>query len=310
MARVRALPGVQQASLTSSVPLRGVDWSVAFAQRGESVSAKKRDIDPDYFAVMGIPLMAGRTFSAIDTEASEPVAIVSRSLAERLFPGESPLGRALEVDGRPQIVGMVGDVRNVSVDSEGEPAYYVPRAQESSEICLVVRTAAGTPDLAPAVRGIVASIDPMQPVMNATTIDKIVSDSIADRRFYAITTVAFAAVTLLLAAAGIYGVVSYSIVARIREIGVRMALGAAPRRLLRMLIAQGEQPVVLGLGIGLVIAFWASRLIEQFLFDVRTSDLLTYVSAACGVLALTVMACVLPAMRAARLSPTVALRHD
>jgi putative ABC transport system permease protein len=173
-----------------------------------------------------------------------------------------------------------------------------------------VRTADGAPDLGPAVRAIVASIDPMQPVMNATRIDRIVSDSIADRRFFAIATVAFAVLTLLLAAAGLVGVTSYSVTARTREIGVRAALGAALARLVRMVIAEGVRPVVLGLGIGLVLAFWASRFVERFLFEVRTFDPLAYAAAVCCVLTLTTIACLVPAARAASMSPVVALRQD
>jgi putative ABC transport system permease protein len=313
LSRVRALPGVERASITSSVPLRGVDWTRALTHRGERQTAKERDVDPDYFGVMGIPLLAGRTFSEADAEGSAPVAIVSRSLAERLFPGENPIGQRLELNpkNQPEIVGVVGDVRNTRVEAAGDPAYYVPRAQQSSEIiCLVVRTARGSSDLAPAVRAIVASLDPMQPVFNATTIDGIVSESIADRRFYATATAAFALVTLLLAAAGLYGVTSYSIAARTREIGVRAALGAAPARLVRMLIVQGVRPVILGLAIGLVAAVWAGRLLERFLFEVRAFDLLTHVGTVCFVLTLTLLACLLPALRAARLSPTVALRNE
>jgi predicted permease len=199
LARVRALPGVERASITSSVPLRGVDWTRIISYRGERVAAKNRDVDPDYFAVMRIPLLAGRTFSEADAAGAVPVVIVSRSLAERLFPGENPLGKRLELTAKrdAQVVGVVGDVRNVRVESSGEPAFYVPRAQESTEIiCLVVRTARAAPDLAPAVRAIVASMDRMQPVLNPTTIGGIVSDSIADRRFYAVATAAFAIVSL------------------------------------------------------------------------------------------------------------------
>ncbi len=313
LSRVRGLPGVERASITSSVPLRGVDWTSGFSHRGERLTAKRRDIDPDYFAVMRIPVLAGRVFSDLDVEAAARVVIVSRSLAARLFPGENPIGRRLELNPKdqPEIVGVVGDVRNTRIESDGAPAYYVPRAQQSSEIiCLVVRTAPGTSELAPAVRAIVASLDPAQPVMNATTIDGIVSESIADRRFYAAATGAFALVTLLLAAAGLYGVTSHGIVARTREIGLRVALGAAPGRLVRMLIAQSVRPVILGLAIGLVVASWAGRLLERFLFNVTTFDLLTYAGTVCWVLTLTAIACLLPALRAARLSPTVALRHE
>ncbi len=313
LSRVRALPGVERASITSSVPLRGVDWTRAIAHRGARFAAKARDVDSDYFAVMGIPLVAGRVFSSGDIEGSAPVAIVSRSLADRLFPGESPLGKRLDLDPKrqPEIVGVVGDVRNARVEADGDPAYYVPRAQESSEIiCLVVRTAAGTPDLAPAVRAIVASMDERQPVLDATTIDGIVSNTIADRRFYAVATAAFAMVTLMLAAAGLFGVTSYSVAARTREIGLRVALGARPGGLVRMLVAQGIRPVAAGLAIGLVIALWSGRLLERFLFGVRTFDPLTYGAAVCWILALTTVACLLPALRAARLNPTEALRYE
>jgi putative ABC transport system permease protein len=311
--RVRALPGVERASITSAVPLRGVDWTRAFSHAGTRLAAKERDIDADYFAVMKIPLLAGRTFSNLDAEAAAPVVIVSQSLARHLFPSQNPVGQRLELDPKnpAEIVGVVGDVRNVRVEADGDLAYYVPRAQQSSElICLVARTAPGTADLAPAVRAIVASLDPMQPVLNATTIDGIVSDSIADRRFYATTTGAFALLTLLLAAAGLYGVTSHSVAARTREIGIRVALGAAPMRLLRMLIGQGVGPVLVGLACGLVASLWAGRLLQRFLFDLGAFDLLTYAGTVTWVLALTVLACWLPSWRAARLSPTVALRHE
>ncbi|MGH9311066.1 MAG: ADOP family duplicated permease, partial [Vicinamibacterales bacterium] len=311
--RIRALPGVERASITSSVPLRGVDWTRALSHSGQRLAAKERDVDPDYFAVMGIPLLAGRAFSAADDHSAAPVVVISRSLADRLFPGQSPLGRRLELgpEQQPEIVGVVGDVRNARLESDGDPSYYVPRAQESSEIiCVVARTALGTPDLAPAVRAIVASIDPTQPIFDATTIHGIVSESIADRRFYAVATAAFALVTLLLAAAGLYGVTSFGIVARTREIGVRLALGASPGRVVRMLVAQGVQPVLVGLGVGLAAAFWASRTIERFLFEVRGHDAAAYAAAAGWVLRLTSLACLLPAWRAARLNPTTALRHE
>lgn len=313
LARVRALPGVAQASITSAVPLRGVDWTAAINHRGVRLAAQRRDVDPEYFDVMSIPLLTGRMFSTADSATSTPVAIVSRSLATRLFPGENPLGQRFGFDAKRQfeIIGVVGDVRSVRIESEGAPAFYVPRAQQSSElICLVVRTTPDAPDLGNAVRAIVASIDPMQPVMDATTVDQIVSESIADRRFYAAVTLAFAVVTLLLAAAGLYGVTSYGIVARTREIGVRTALGADRKRLVTLLVGQGIRPVGAGIAIGTVLAFWAVQFIEQFLFDMRGVDWLTFAAAACAVLTLSAGACLLPAIRAARLSPTVALRHE
>jgi putative ABC transport system permease protein len=314
LSRVRALPGVERASITSAVPLRGVDWTRVLTHRGERVVAKQREIDPDYFGVMGIPLLAGRGFSAADGEAAAPVVVISRALAARLFAaGQNPLGQRLDLAPKqqPEIVGVVGDIRNVRIDAEADPAYYLPRAQRSSElVCLVARTAPETPDLGPAVRAIVKSIDPMQPVFNATTIDRIASETIADRRFYAVGTASFALITLLLAAAGLVGVTSYGVIARTREIGIRIALGAAPARLARMLVAQSLRPVTIGLASGLIVAFWTGRLIERFLFDVQSLDPMTYAAVAGSIIVITVVACAVPSLRAARLNPTVALRHD
>ena len=150
----------------------------------------------------------------------------------------------------------------------------------------------------------------MQPVFNATTIDRIASETIADRRFYAVGTASFALITLLLAAAGLVGVTSYGVIARTREIGIRVALGAAPARLARMLVAQSLRPVTIGLASGLIVAFWTGRLIERFLFDVQSLDPMTYVTVAGSIIVITVVACAVPSLRAARLNPTVALRHD
>jgi putative ABC transport system permease protein len=314
LTRVRALPGVERASITSAVPLRGVDWTRVLTHRGAGVVANQREIDPDYLAVMGIPLLAGRGFSADHGEAASPVVVISRALAVRLFPAdENPLGQRLNLDPQqqPEIVGVVGDVRNVRIEADADPAYYVPRAQRSSElVCLVARTAPGTPDLAPAVRAIVKSIDPMQPIFNATTIDRVISGTIADRRFYAFGTALFALITLLIAAAGLVGVTLYGVIARTREIGIRVALGAAPTRLARMLVVQSLRPVIIGLGVGLIVAFWTGRLIERFLFEVQSLDPITYVAVACWILVITVVACSAPSIRAARLNPSVALRHD
>jgi ABC-type antimicrobial peptide transport system permease subunit len=156
----------------------------------------------------------------------------------------------------------------------------------------------------------VASIDPLQPVFNATTMDEIAAETMADRRFYAFATVAFALITALLAAAGLFGLTAYGVVARTREIGVRVALGATPMRLVRMLVGQTVQPVTIGLGVGLVAAVWCGRLIERFLFHVRPLDPLTYVGAATWVLGLAIAASLWPALRAAWMNPTVALRHE
>jgi len=311
--RVRAVPGVTQASMTSSVPLRGVDWTWSISTDGRPgrYVANEREVDPEYFSVMHIPLRAGRLFDKNDTASSARVAIVSERLAREMFHGESAIGRLLNLDPPAQIVGIVGDVRHVRVDELAAPAIYTARAQRPSElICLVARTTPGAAGVAAAMRAAINSVDPTQPVEGITTLDQIVSESIADRRFYAAATAAFSIVALLLAVAGLYGVVSRGVTERVRELGIRIVLGAARRDLVGLVVRQGLSPVAIGLGLGTVAAFWTSRLLRGFLFDVTTVDPVTYVAVPALVVLVAAVACYIPARRATDLDPIAALREE
>jgi hypothetical protein len=260
---------------------------------------------------MHIPLRAGRLFDRTDTASSPHVAIVSEALARAMFPGESPLGRYVDVYPRSQIVGVVGDVRHKRVDEAAAPAIYTARAQRPSElICLVARTLPGATGVAAAVRAAVATVDPTQPVEGVTTLDQIVSESIADRRFYAAATTAFSVIALLLAVVGLYGIVSRGVTERLRELGIRIVLGAARADLIGLVVRQGLLPVAVGLGLGTVAALWTSRLLRGFLFGVTTVDPVTYVAVPAVVLIVSAIACYIPARRASDVDPIVALREE
>jgi hypothetical protein len=268
-------------------------------------------VDPDYFDLMRIRLVEGRLFDRSDTAGSRRVAIVSESLARQAFPGTSPVGKALERPDSYEIVGVVADVRYLGIDQQARPAVYVPKAQNPSELmCLVIRAPSNATGIAPAVRAAVHAIDPEQPVEGVTTLDRIVSDSIADRRFYVATAIGFGLIALLLAVVGLYSVASRTVVERVKELSIRLALGGTPREIMGLVVRQALLPVSGGVAAGLLIAFWISRLLRGFLFEISPTDSLTYAGALAVVLLLSLMACVLPARSILRLNVTDALRAE
>ena len=316
LARVRSLPGVIQAGVSSSVPLRGTDYMSLIDVPGseERLLVNRRLIDPQYFTVMGIPLRAGRPFEDADTVSSRPVVIVSETLARRMFPEESAVGQVPNLalgGGRAEIVGVVGDVRHKSVDAASDPAYYLPRTQATTRlVCLVVHTLPGARNVPRDIRSIVRSIDPRQPIQGMTTLDRIISDSIADRGFYAVATAAFAVLALLLAGAGLYGVVTRSVAARVREFGIRMATGATPGDVIRLVLRRSLWQVGIGIVLGACVAYWLAGLLQVFLFEVEGIDAPAYAVAAVLILVASAVACFVPARRASRLDPMVALRFE
>jgi putative ABC transport system permease protein len=311
--RIRALPGVQQASMTSSVPMRGVDFTYVVSPVGgtQRKAANMRPVDPEYFSLMRIPLTAGRLFTQQDDARAPKVAIVSQAYARSLFGDENPLGKQLDLNPAAEIVGVVGDVRHIDVKRPPFPALYVPRAQDPTElICLVVRPRQGAAGVPAAVRAAVQSVDPEQPVEKVTALDRIVRESTADERFYTVSTAGFAAVAVLLAILGLAGVVSRTVAERVREIAIRLSLGAEPRWLLRDTVRHGMIPVFFGLVAGALGAWAASRLVVGFLFEVSPVDPLTYVVAAAILAAASLAACYIPARRATRIEPMAALKVD
>jgi putative ABC transport system permease protein len=275
----------------------------------------------DYFQTMGIPLVSGRYFDARDTADSPPVVIVSEALARKYWPGEDPVGKRITFNRVPntqdplwrEIVGVVGHVRNESLEGESRGQYYVPYAQRpnNTDLFLVVRTDAADPAaLAPAVRGAVAGVDRDLPVYRVTTMEKLVAESLMQRRFAMFLFGVFAALALALAVVGLYGVMSYGVAQRTHEIGLRMALGAQSRDVLRMVVGQGMLLVAIGLGLGLVSALLLTRLMESLLFGVSAADPATYAGIALLLAAVAFLASYLPARRATKVDPMVALRYE
>ncbi|HEY3884226.1 MAG TPA: ADOP family duplicated permease, partial [Vicinamibacterales bacterium] len=318
---VRALPGVTEAAMTSAVPLRGTDWVIGLnvalpGQPAKAASANLREVSPEYFEVMRIPRVSGRLLDAHDAARSAKVAVVSQSFA-RILAGDGPvIGRRLHGDRSgdevAEIVGVVGDVRTQTIAKEAMPAIYVPRAQDPSElICLVIRTAPGQlQSVTAATRAAIHRVAPMLPAEHVTTLDAIVSQSIADRRFDTAATTAFAGVGLLLAIVGLAGVVSRSIVERVREIAVRAALGADGARLRRMIVGEALRPVMVGLMGGLLTASWLTTWLQTQLYQVHPRDPLTFGGAMVFLALVATIAAYVPARSATTIDPMEALRAE
>jgi predicted permease len=317
-------PGVAGAALVSQLPLTGEyeKYGVRFASippdpTEEDGSALRYTISPGYLAAMRIPLRAGRAFEARDGAASPAVVLINESFARRKFRGRSPLGERVRVGGDDTpwatVVGVVGDVRHTSLAAGREDAVYVPTAQrDDRSMWLVVRARPGGDPtaLAPAVRSAVWSVDRSQPVVRVATMAERVAASAADRRFALRLFQAFGAAALVLAAVGIYGVLSAGVSERTREIGVRAAFGASRRDLLAMVVREGATLAALGVAAGLAGAAAAARTLSSLLFGVTPLDPLTYVGVVALLLGVSGVAAAVPAWRAARVDPMTALRAD
>ncbi len=324
---VRALPGVKSAATTTTLPMSGWNQSGSFQIEGRQIppgeSSPHGDRwmpSEDYFQTMGIPLVKGRFFDARDTAEAPLVAIVSEALARKYWPGEDPVGKRITFDRIPntqdsrwrEVVGIVGHVRSEGLEGESRGQYYVPYAQRpnSPDLFLVVRTDAEPSSLAPSVRGAVAAVDRDLPVYRVTTMEKLVGESLAQRRFSMFLFGVFAALAMALAVVGLYGVMSYGVAQRTHEIGLRMALGAQGRDVLRMIVGQGMGLVAVGLVIGLGGAWALTRLMKSLLFGITATDPLTYAGIALLLAAVAFLASYLPARRATKVDPMEALRYE
>jgi len=311
MERVRAIPGVMEAGMTSAVPFRGVDWTRRYGlDEGRTpYVANFRQVDPGYFEVMRLELLAGRFFNESDDERGEPTAVVSERVALDAFGRVDVLGERLPLRDRVTIVGVVRDVRYRSLDQEPTAAIYLPRAQQPSELmCLVVRASEGI-DVGGALRAAVRAVDPTVPLMRTTTVDSILSESVSDRRFYTVTTAVFAALALLITAIGLAVVTARSIAERRRELAVRAALGARPGQLTATGMRRGLQAALFGSAIGVWAAWAASRWIAPFSFEVSVNDPALYAAAGGLTLAIVGSAGLLAARRAGTGSPATVLKE-
>jgi putative ABC transport system permease protein len=324
--RLEALPGVTSVGAVNVLPMSDDRMVINFAVRGreplppgEQPTLDVRLATPDYLRAMGIPLLRGRAFSDRDRADAPQVALINEAAAQRHFPGEDPIGQFIRLGwGRAEgefaggeVVGIVGDVRQLGLADDFLPEIYLPHAQApEAQMSVVVRTAGDPLTLAGAIRAEVRSLDPNLPVGTMTTLDHVVSRSVAQPRFYLLLLGIFAAVSLTLTAVGIFGVMSYAVVQRTREIGIRMALGAAPGAVLRMVIGGALALAVGGMALGLGGALVLTRVLESLVFGVSTTDPLTYAGVAGALTAVVLLASYIPARRATRVDPAVALRGE
>jgi putative ABC transport system permease protein len=322
--RLRALPGVQSAAGTAFLPMSGGAIGTRFYRLdrptpadGQAPSTQVRPITPGFFRTMGTPLRAGRDFTEADRDGAPAVAIVSEGVVRQLYPGENPLGKRLQVNARGpngqqvEIVGVVGDARLGSLDTETRAAVYLPNAQLSIGLMtFVLRTSVPPLSLSNSVAGIVRQLDPEVPVADVRTMEQVVGLSLARPRTLSVLLTAFAVIALLLAAVGVYGVMSYSVSQRTREIGVRMALGATAESVFRMVLGQALRLVAAGTVAGLIAAALLTRLLETLLFQTGTLDALTFTATAVVLVAVATLASFVPARRGTRVSPIEALRAE
>ena len=320
--RIAALPGVEHAASIDALPLSGSTQVVEVAAEGRPPLPPGEDpggdgslVSPDYFAAMKIPLLKGRCFSERDDLKSTPVAIVSRSAAARLWPGQDAIGRRFTF-GPPEarwwrVVGVVGDVRNAAPGEKPQMEVYIPQLQISgARTTLVVRTAGDPRALVAPIRRAVQELDPDLPLFRVETLEQVVSSALAENRVKTLLLGIFAGLALVLAAAGVYGLVSRSVGERGREIGIRVALGARRAEVVRMIVGQGMRTVAAGLALGMAGAYAFGRVLAGQLYEVGVADPWTFAGAPIVLAAVALLANWLPARRATRLDPLAALREE
>src|SRR6185369_10019490 len=314
--RLEAKPGVQSASSIYPLPLSGERFVISFEIEGRPMAPKDHPsaefftTGVNYFKTIGIPLIKGRDFDDRDKHGSTPVAIVSEAFARQYFPNEDPIGKRIKpgissIEGEDStmrdIVGVVGDVRNIELSSESKPAYYVPQTQVPfSQMVTVVKTTSEPHSLISTVTKEVAAMDPDVPLFGVRTMQEFLSASVAAPRFNTTLLSIFAGVALVLTIVGLYGVMSYSVAQRTNEIGIRLALGAQSRDVLLMVVRQGSILILVGLVFGLAGAYALTRLIASLLFGVTTKDPLTFVAVAVVLAVVALLACYIPALRATK----------
>jgi len=322
--RVGSLPGARSAGVINYLPLQqsGFNGDITIEgqgpyEPGRAPWAEFRAISPDYFRTMSVPLISGRFYTAQDQSNSTPVVIVNQTLARRYLSGQDPIGKRIRVIGNDwrTVVGVVGDVRQSGVTQAARAEVFVPITQAvytplTQTMSLAVRADAEPEALVSAVRNAVRGIDPAQPVFNIKTMEAVVADSVSDRRLNMLLLGIFASVALTLSVIGIYSVMSYTVSQHTREIGIRMALGARPTDVLKLVVGQGMSLTLVGVGLGVAGAFGLTRLMATLLYGVTATDPLTFAVVSALLMVVALLACCVPARRATKVDPMVALRTE
>jgi putative ABC transport system permease protein len=319
--RVESLPGVEQVSLSTVQPLSGVAVNDPFSIEGRPLDfnnapvAGWQHVTPNFFRALGIPLVAGRDFTDRDNAGASGAAIINEALARRYFPNENPIGKRITL-GLPRppwltIVGVVKDIPHRGLESKAEPDWFLSYLdQPRRHGYLMARSSSDPASLAAAIRSQVSAIDKDQPVTAIRTMNEVIASTTAPRRFNTLLLAIFAAVALALAATGIYSVISYSVTQRTQEIGVRIALGAQPGDVIRLILKQGLTLTLIGVAAGLLSALAAARVMTGLLYGVTATDPATFVAISLLLVIVATLACYLPARRAARVEPITALRCE
>jgi putative ABC transport system permease protein len=321
--QLAAIPGARLAAVTTNVPYGNSNWMGAFriqdrpTPAGEHPLAYWQVVSPDFFRALHIPLVKGRLFTPADGPDSAPVAIISQSLAARYFPGQDPLGRKIKFGTEKYkahwatIVGIVSNVKYVWIQRQIVPALYEPYSQASrGESYFLVRTSGDPGSLIATARSRIAAIDPDLPVYDAQSLAKVLSDSMVGLGYVAVMMAVLGVIALVLASVGVYGVMSFSVAERTHEIGIRMALGAKPGEVLRLLLRRGLLLAGIALVIGLPVALALSRLLASLVFGVSATDPATFAGVSVLLLLVALAACYFPARRAMRVDPVIALRYE
>jgi len=322
------LPGVQSAAIAYDHPLQtnwidsfGIEGRVAPAD-GRGLQANFNPIGPDYFVTVGAPMVRGRQFTPQDDQDHPGVMIVNEAFVRHYFPNEDPIGRRVKPSPPAriwreqrltsfEIVGVVRDVKSAGLQAETEPTYYLPATQSPlQDMALLVRTTIEPTAIVPALRQTVWSIDPNQPISNVNTMEQIVSDSISQPRLNMTLMALFGALALILAAVGIYGLLSYTVTQRTQEMGIRMALGAQVGDVMRLVLKQGMVLAIVGQAVGLAGALVLTRLIRALLFGVTPTDVTIFAAVVAVLTTIALLACYLPARRATKVDPLKALRYE
>jgi putative ABC transport system permease protein len=318
---VTALPGVESAAFVWGLPLTGNQWRAPIAIEGrppprtpqDQIVVPLRNATPDYFKVMGIALQTGRLFSDHDQKGSAPVAIINAEMARRYFPHGTSIGQHLTLPHQKpmEIVGVVGNLLSKGLSAPAEPEVYLPFFQAPAfSKHLIVRSKLDAIALTETVRRELLKIDPGVIVEKAKTMDRIRDESVSAQRFTMTTISIFSVLALILAAVGIYGVMSHSVAQRTHELGVRMAIGAQPHHILRLILGQGLVLTLVGIAVGLASSIALTRVLRNLLFEVDATDPLTFVAVPILLTAVTLLACWVPARRATKIDPLVVIRNE
>lgn len=328
LTRLSAIPGVERAAVTNVLPFQGGS-DVLFSIEDRSApgqqergAANVRRTSPDYFTVLRIPVQAGRVFTISDRSDAPPVVVINRAMANAYWPNANPIGRHIWI-GKPmgtantepaprQIVGIVSDIREASLAQQPEPTLYIPYGQSPATNggSFVVRTIGSSMNATADVRAAVRTVDGQLPITAIRSMSEVVATSTVDWRFRALLLAAFGSLALFIAAIGVYGVISYSVAQRTQEIAVRMALGAVRRDVLSLIVWHGMRTALLGIALGLLIAYALARVMVNLVYDLSPSDPATFVAIACLLALVAVAACVVPARRAMRIDPMTALKYE